>query len=140
MKKTKLLLSLAMLFPTLANAADINPLTWERKNAMIIAASADLNITANVGEHDLAFGRAEDCFDFDDVDMKLEINGRLVNMIKSCPSARVAVYAPKTKAGKEYLLNIFKSEKPFEILGSQFTATKFNERYKELLEMTSNAL
>ncbi|MGI2946773.1 hypothetical protein [Vibrio diabolicus] len=140
MNKTKLLLSLAMLIPTLANAANVNPLTWERQNGVIMAASVDLNVTANVGEHDVAFGRIEDCFDFEDVDMKLELNGRLVNMVRSCPRARTAIYSPKTKAGKEYLINVFKSEKPFEILGSQFTATKFNERYKELLEMTSNAL
>ncbi|ELN6870698.1 hypothetical protein AB0485_004009 [Vibrio parahaemolyticus] len=136
----KILFSIVMMFSAMSNAADVNPLTWERQNGVIIAASVDLNVTANVGEHDVAFGRAEKCFDFDDVDMKLEVNGRLVNMVKSCPRARIAVYAPKTKAGKDYLLSLFKSEKPFEILGSQFTATKFNERYKELLEMTSNAL
>ncbi|MCS0434126.1 hypothetical protein [Vibrio diabolicus] len=140
MNKTKLLLSLAMLIPTLANAD-----TPSDKDAWRIYANKQITVTSKDGQYKamanedvLAFVKLEPCNYVDDLSthrpFTVRVNTKDVLMNMEC-GITVKKFMPANKETLDYLIESFMKGDSVSAFFTEFSTNGFREKTLELYDL-----
>ncbi|EGQ7681804.1 hypothetical protein ACTSFT_003712 [Vibrio parahaemolyticus] len=140
MNKTKLLLSLAMLIPTLANAStSSNEYAWSiYGNRKVAVTSKDGQYMAVSDEDTLSFVKLEPCNYMDEVASEtpytVRVNNKDVLMKMECGTTE-KTFTPTDKEVQKHILSSLYENESISAFFTEFTTKGFGARLLELYDL-----
>ncbi|EGQ8396111.1 hypothetical protein [Vibrio parahaemolyticus] len=141
MNKNKIIFSIAMMFSTLATAADINSKSWEYRDGGIGLASKSEQMVAIYSPTGVIFSKLdESCYDLYPKEMVIDVNAQPITMYRICDSISPVYYYPKSSEGRQFVVDQIRSNKPLKIMDNEFRASNFKAMEKVLADKILSTL